>query len=470
MWKIIYFYMEFKQFIDRKSEVARLKKALDREDAQFIAIYGRRRIGKSTLIKQVMRLADNDIYFLSDTTAEVNQRMLFAKTVALKIEDFDKVVYPDWETLLRALNRQIPERAVVCLDEFPYLVDSCHSLPSVIQKLLNEKVLRFDLIICGSSQRSMYGLLLDKKSPIYGMADEVIKLEPITAGHAIEALGVDAPRAVEEYSVWGGIPRYWELRRDYPNLKSAIKNLILDTQGMLNDEPQRLLKDDMRDTVQAITLLSIIGNGANRISEIGLRAGKDAGNITEPLAKLRDLCFVEREVPFGESPEKSKKGLYHIKDSLLGFLYRFVIPYQSVLELGRYDMVMDMIEEQFSQYIGLCWEKLCRDYVSGNTVGGITYKAASRWWGKIFPGGSKEGEMRELDVVAESFDKKHLLIGECKWTKEEDAERLGKKLQESIPYLPFIKRGQKVHLVLFLKEPPLHQNETCIFLPKDILS
>ena len=181
MWKIIYFYMEFKQFIDRKSEVARLKKALDREDAQFIAIYGRRRIGKSTLIKQVMRLADNDIYFLSDTTAEVNQRMLFAKTVALKIEDFDKVVYPDWETLLRALNRQIPERAVVCLDEFPYLVDSCHSLPSVIQKLLNEKVLRFDLIICGSSQRSMYGLLLDKKSPIYGMADEVIKLEPITA-------------------------------------------------------------------------------------------------------------------------------------------------------------------------------------------------------------------------------------------------------------------------------------------------
>ena len=84
--------MEFKQFIDRKSEVARLKNALDREDAQFIAIYGRRRIGKSALIKQVMRLDDNDIYFLSDTTAEVNQRMLFAKTAALKIEDFDKVM------------------------------------------------------------------------------------------------------------------------------------------------------------------------------------------------------------------------------------------------------------------------------------------------------------------------------------------------------------------------------------------
>lgn len=462
--------MEFKEFIDRKSEVARLRNALKREDTQFIAIYGRRRIGKSTLIKQVMQLADNNIYFLSDTTEEINQRMLFAKIAALKIEDFDKVVYPDWETLLRALNRQIPERTIVCLDEFPYLVDSCHSLPSVIQKLLNEKVLRFDLIICGSSQKSMYGLLLDKKSPIYGMANEVIKLEPITAGYTIEALGVDASRAVEEYSVWGGIPRYWELRRDYSDLKSAIKNLILDTQGILNDEPQRLLKDDMRDTVQAITLLSIIGNGANRISEIGSRAGKEAGTITEPLAKLRDLGFVEREVPFGESFEKSKKGLYHIKDNLINFLYRFVIPYQSILELGRSDTVMNMIENQFSQYVGFCWEKLCRNYVSGNTVGGITYKTASRWWGKIFPEGSKEGEMRELDVVAESFDKKHLLIGECKWTKEEDTERLKKKLEESIPYLPFIKRGQKVHIVLFFKEPPLHQNENCVFLPKDILA
>lgn len=98
--------------------------------------------------------------FLSDTTVELNQRMLFAKTAALKIEDFDKVVYPDWETLLRALNRQVPERTIICLDEFPYLLD-CHSLPSVIQKLFNENVLRFDLIICGSSQRSMYGLLLD---------------------------------------------------------------------------------------------------------------------------------------------------------------------------------------------------------------------------------------------------------------------------------------------------------------------
>lgn len=131
---------------------------------------------------------------------------------------------------------------------------------------------------------------------------------------------------------------------------------------------------------------------------------------------------------------------------------------------------MNMIESQFSQYAGLCWEKLCRNYVSGNTIDGITYKTASRWWGKIFSEGSKEGKMRELDVVAESFDKKHLLIGECKWTKEEDAERLVKKLRESVPYLPFIKKGQKVHLVLFLKEPPLHQNSNRIFLPKDILS
>lgn len=117
-----------------------LNNALQREKPQFIVIYGRRRIGKSKLIREIMDWKRKDIYFLSDQTNEANQRMLFAKTATMVgMEDFDKVTYPDWETLLRALNRQVAENSTVCLDEFPYLVKSCPSLPSVIQKLLNER-------------------------------------------------------------------------------------------------------------------------------------------------------------------------------------------------------------------------------------------------------------------------------------------------------------------------------------------
>lgn len=124
--------MKFNQFIDRQDSLKRLRNALLRTTPQFLVIYGRRRIGKSTLIKEIMQ--DKDVYFLSDQTNEANQRALFAKAIAYSIPRFDKVVYPDWETLLLELNDRLSERITVCLDEFPYMVKSCASLPSVIQK------------------------------------------------------------------------------------------------------------------------------------------------------------------------------------------------------------------------------------------------------------------------------------------------------------------------------------------------
>ncbi len=462
--------MEFKKLIDRNAELERINMALDRDDAQFVVIYGRRRIGKSTLIKHIVNARQKAIYFLSDTSVESVQRAAFSKAAASVIEGFDKVIYPDWEALFRSLNQQLSERIVVCLDEFPYLVKSCDVLPSVIQKLLNEKALKFDLILCGSSQQLMHGYVLNKQSPLYGLANEIIRMQPIPARYMSDAMECDSVQAVEEYAVWGGVPRYWELRRDYPDMETAIRKVLLDPQGPLIEEPQRLLRDDMRDTIQASTLLTIIGNGANKLSEIATRAGKDSSTISEPLGKLRDLGYVTREIPFGESPKKSKKGLYHINDPLLRFHFQFIVPYRSVLELGRADTVMQVVLTQLPQFIGQCWELLCREYVSGNIIDGVAYNVASRWWGKIFPEDEKEGKMVELDVVAESIDRKHILIGECKWTHDEDADRLMEALEQKAKYLPFIKKGQKVHLALFLKESPVHENKDIrTFLPSDVM-
>ncbi len=462
--------MEFKKLIDRNAELERINMALDRDDAQFVVIYGRRRIGKSTLIKHIVNARQKAIYFLSDTSVESVQRAAFSKAAASVIEGFDKVIYPDWEALFRSLNQQLSERIVVCLDEFPYLVKSCDVLPSVIQKLLNEKALKFDLILCGSSQQLMHGYVLNKQSPLYGLANEIIRMQPIPARYMSDAMECDSVQAVEEYAVWGGVPRYWELRRDYPDMETAIRKVLLDPQGPLIEEPQRLLRDDMRDTIQASTLLTIIGNGANKLSEIATRAGKDSSTISEPLGKLRDLGYVTREIPFGESPKKSKKGLYHINDPLLRFHFQFIVPYRSVLELGRADTVMQVVLTQLPQFIGQCWKLLCREYVSGNIIDGVAYNVASRWWGKIFPEDEKEGKMVELDVVAESIDRKHILIGECKWTHDEDADRLMEALEQKAKYLPFIKKGQKVHLALFLKEHPVHGSKDIrTFLPSDVM-
>ena len=457
------------EFVDRKKEFERLQKSLRREKPQFIVVYGRRRIGKSTLIKKVMDFSRGDIYFLADKTSEPSQRQLFSTTIDMTIEGFSAANYPTWESLLLSLNRSVDHRITVCLDEFPYLVKSCPALPSILQKLLDDKKLKFDLIICGSSQQMMQGFVLDSKEPLYGRADEIIKMKPIAPAFVSEALRCDAAQAVREYAVWGGVPRYWELRENYDSLYDAIEHLLLTSEGTLYDEPSKLLYDEMRDTVQASSILSFIGNGANKLSEIAARAEKQATDITPHLSRLRELGFINKEIPFGESEKKSKKGLYHISDPLLRFHYRYVIPYRSLIELGNSQAVLTVFKNAENDYVSRAWEELCRNHISAYGMDGIIYQMASRWWGSYYNEEKQQYLPVELDVVAESFDGKHLFIGECKWQEHIDAKEELSRLQTITKGLPFTK-DHEIHLGLFLKEKPINPEAATIYYPEDIMA
>ena len=457
------------EFVDRKKEFERLQKSLRREKPQFIVVYGRRRIGKSTLIKKVMDFSRGDIYFLADKTSEPSQRQLFSTTIDMTIEGFSAANYPTWESLLLSLNRSVDHRITVCLDEFPYLVKSCPALPSILQKLLDDKKLKFDLIICGSSQQMMQGFVLDSKEPLYGRADEIIKMKPIAPAFVSEALRCDAAQAVREYAVWGGVPRYWELRENYDSLYDAIEHLLLTSEGTLYDEPSKLLYDEMRDTVQASSILSFIGNGANKLSEIAARAEKQATDITPHLSRLRELGFINKEIPFGESEKKSKKGLYHISDPLLRFHYRYVIPYSSLIELDNSQAVLTVFKNAENDYVSRAWEELCRNHISAYGMDGIIYQMASRWWGSYYNEEKQQYLPVELDVVAESFDGKHLFIGECKWQEHIDAMEELSRLQTIAKGLPFTK-DHEIHLGLFLKEKPINPEAATIYYPEDIMA
>lgn len=456
------------EFVDRQKEFSRLQAALKREKPQFIVVYGRRRIGKSTLIKKVMDFERGDIYFLADKTAEPSQRQLFSSLIDMSIEGFSMANYPNWESLLLSLNRSISHRITVCLDEFPYLVKSCPALPSILQRLIDDKKLKYDLIICGSSQQMMQGFVLDSTEPLYGRADEIMKMKPIAPTFVGQALRCDAEQAVREYAVWGGVPRYWELRENYDSLHAAIENLMLTSEGTLYDEPSRLLQDEMRDTVQASSILSYIGNGANKLSEIAARAEKQATDITPQLSRLRELGFINKEVPFGESEKKSKKGLYRISDPLLCFHYRYVLPYRSLIELDNSAAVLDVFKKTENEYVSMVWKKLCRNHISSQGVDGILYKLASRWWGSYYNEEKGEYIPVELDVVAESFDGKHLFIGECKWQEHIDASEEISRLQKIAKGLPFAK-DHEIHYGLFLKETPKNAENARIYYPADVM-
>lgn len=450
------------RFLDGTDETERLSKALASEKPSFIVMYGRRRLGKSTLMAHV--LFESDIYFMADNSDRTQQMELLSKVVARKFADFDKLGYPDWETLLTELNHRASDKFTVCLDEFPYLVKSCPSLPSTLQRLIDSRCLKYNIVICGSSQHLMHGLVLDATAPLYGRADQIVKLYPIGIRYLQQALQIDAASTIEEYAVWGGVPRYWEIREAAGGFMETIFSLVANVNGLLYDEPDRLFADDISSTGMASSILSLVGNGVSRLSEIASRLGKKATDLSGPLARLSDLGYVEREIPFGDSPKNSKKGIYKIADPFMSFYYRFVIPQRSLISLGRRAIVEKYITDNYADFVAKRWETLCQRAVSGNRLLGVTWNVASRWWGSV-----DRNTQVEFDLVAESLDKQCLLIGECKWTRQENAEVLLDDLRRRAARFPYA-QNHKVYYALFLKNAPADSPHDNVFLPQDVIN
>ncbi|MBQ0028908.1 MAG: ATP-binding protein [Bacteroidales bacterium] len=459
------------RFVDRNKEKKRLEKFLSMPESQLIVVYGRRRIGKSTLIRQVME-SQRDVYFQADETNVANQIAQLAKCISFVKEGFDKVNYPDWDALLESLNHRIEEKLTLCLDEFPYLVKACPELPSILQRFCDSKRSKFHIILCGSSQQSMYAEVLNESSPLYGRADCIMHLQPISVRFLGEAMGIDDPiDIIRHYSVWGGVPRYWQMCLNEGDFETSLKMLLLSPDGSLNEEPNRLLRDEMRDLMMSRSILSVIGAGANRLSEIASRIGKNATELSVPIRRLLDMGFLEKEIPFGENEKSSKHTLYKLRDPFMNAFYRFVAPNSSLIAMQKEEVVWNIVNSGLPQFEGECWERLCREFVSGGIFNGVQFGKASRWWGSVYDDLLKENRSIEIDVIAESFDGKHLLVGECKWTGADYAQRLLSELHSKVQLLPFAKKYKSVSYALFLKEKPLdNAADTLLFFPQDIVS
>ena len=456
------------KFIDRQKEQQRLKELLHRDSSQFIIVRGRRRIGKSALIGRV--LDNDDIYYEADRTAATNQMRVFSQVVSLRFPGFADAIYADWKALLKAINHRVTGPLTVCLDEFPYLVESTPALPSIIQGLLDDDKdpLRYNLILCGSSQQMMYNLTHDESSPLFGRDDSDFNMRPIAAPFLSKALNLDPTETVENYALWGGVPRYWKLREGCSTLRDAIDTHIFSNMGTLYEEPHHLFRDDIRDPVKTSTIMSIVGNGIHRLSEIASRCNEPATNLSRPLAKLLDLGYLEKDIPFGESAKSSKKSLYQIADPFLSFYYRFVPANRSFIEMDRRLPLEAALDSQLASHIGYWWEHLCRDAVSGNRIDGIVFGKASRWWGKVLIEGEEKPRDVELDIVAESIDGKSILIGECKWTTGENGRVLTNQLEKLAKSLPFT-QGKQLIVKLFTKTRP-DEDQGNSLLPADVLA
>ena len=260
----------------------------------------------------------------------------------------------------------------------------------------------------------------------------------------------------------GGIPRYWELAKPFPDLGTACKELVLDRDGVLHDEPVRLLLDDMRGASQSHSLLALIAGGANRLSEIAGRLGKPATNMTRPLSNLIQLGLIKREIPFGTSHRAGKKSLYRVADPFLLFWYRLVPPNRSMLEQDMVEEVYAASAQQIGAQIAEVWEELARISISRFEIAGHRWKPASRWWGN-----GLDGKKMEIDVVSESIDGKYLLVGEAKWEAKTKVSAIKKRLEKKAENFPLLK-NRTVFTAVWCKQSGNHVEDE-VFTPEDVL-
>ena len=453
-------------FLNRAEELARLETLLARKEGALAVVYGRRRCGKSRLIQEALPRS-RSILYVGDDREAILQRANLAAEIARLLPGFDQAMYPEWNALFQRFWADARKGTTLVLDEFPSMVQVSPELPSILQKYIDQQTDRgVHLVLAGSSQRMMQGLVLDNSAPLYGRAAEILKISPLAPFWIRKALRISKREeylVVEAYSVWGGVPRYWELASDHSSRVDALRAVVLSPLGVLHEEPKRVLLDDLRETTQASSILSLIGRGCHRVSEIAGRLEKPATSLSRPLQRLVELDLVKRETPFGSPKRTTKRSLYRISDPFLRYWFRFVEPNLSRLEARSVDSVLRDVESSFSHHVAGIWEELARASVPVSGYRGIEWGPAGRWWGA-----GLDRQPHEIDVVAESHSGDSLLVGEVKWEDDVDRDRTFAMLGRKAAQLP-IARGKKVVLVLWTKSIGEKRRPSNVLTPREVL-
>ena len=437
------------KFLDRYGERTRLMKFLNGADGALACLYGRRRCGKTRLLHECVADRPNTIYYLADRSERPAQLARFVKEASRVLPAIAAAAPDDWGRVLDLWTALAPRDAVLVLDEFPYLVEKDEALPSVLQRIVDAIVSTgHKIVICGSSQRMMQGLVLKASEPLYGRAREILPIRPLEFGWLREAFPkMTSFQRLQLWGVWGGVPRYWELQEDESTLWRAVRHHVADPFGLLRNEPNYLLLDEVGDSAQASAVLAFIGEGAHRATEIAARMQRPVTDMTRPLQRLKELGLIAKDIPFG-ADEKSKKSFYRISDQFLDFWYTYVWPNWSREDFLQTEGEQKTFEKTFNSYLGGVWERLVATILQKHGLPGLDgqLRGCRRWWGS----GLNRAPM-EIDVIAESVDGKTLLVGEAKlsMTKRE-AEHALSELKAKAMQLPFAQKYQNIIHRLFV--------------------
>lgn len=415
-------------FIGRERELKTLQELYSREAFGMCVIYGRRRIGKSTLITEFIK--DKKVIFYTATkVGRERNRELFSKQVlAMLAPELEDVTFSSLEAVFDFISKKVPEdKLIIAIDELPYWAEKDEALLSVLQKYIdtewNDKNLM--LIVCGSALSFMENKVLSEKSPLFGRRDSQIKLEPFPYREA--ALFVpgysDKDKAIC-YGVTGGIAKYLSMIDGDKSLDDNIKKLFFHTDGYLYDETRNLLTQEFSDITLVNNIIEQIASGRNTVNLIAAQVGEKEPAVLYSLEKLIETGFVEKRRCITEEKNK-KKTQYVLKDHMFQFWYRFIPKAYSVIEMGQGDIYYEkIVKPNLHSYMGSVFEDMCRYFVLEQGIqgrfGGF-FTQVGTWWGmEMVEGqtGEKVRQAADIDVVAVSELDKTVVVGECKFKNE----------------------------------------------------
>ena len=440
-------------FSGRQKELKKLEFMYREDTFQFAVIYGRRRVGKTTLIAEFIKEKTAISYIAIEGTRKEN---LIGLSRAVMQQKEQNAVYPDFEALLEYIDLLCQrEKIIFAIDEYPYLAASYPAISSLLQKHIDTcwKNSNLFLILCGSSMSFMEHQVLGYKSPLYGRRTAQFKLKPFTFFESRELLhGFQPEEQALLYGVTGGIPEY--LCKIHPGLSldDNLISLFFDDSGTLFEEPVNLLKQEMREPASYHSIISAIAQGSSKLNEIATKTGLESGACSNFMSSLIQLGIIKKERPVTEK-ENSRKTIYHLEDSMFLFWYRFVRPNTTAISMNAGTFIYENhIKPQLNDFMGSIFEDICRQYLYRPDIYPtlpFPFGTLGRWWG------SNPAKKRQEEIDIAALSDKQLLLGECKWKNEKVGTDVLKTLVErgtlfSYPekyYFVFSKSGFENHSI-----------------------
>ncbi len=419
------------KFIGRKKELEAFERLYKEEGFQMMVLYGRRRVGKSTLIKEFIKGRRAIYYTASKTGIRNNLEKLGRQVLAELAPELEALVFHDMDTLFSFVGKRcMDERIVVVIDELPYLVEADSGVLSVIQNHIDGEWAsgQMFLILCGSSISFMENEVLSEKSPVFGRRTAQIRLEPFSYMEAAEFVPSysEADKAVC-YGITGGIAKYLSLMDDSLSLDENIVNQFFMKSGYMYEETNNLLMQEFRNVSVYNDIIEAVASGENKVNEIADKTHIDPTAVSHALANLVVTGIVVKEYAVTDEANR-KKVRYNFKDNMFKFWYRFVPDAVGAIEMGKGDVYyQNVVKNRISEYMGEVFEDMARYYtlrlgLCGELDCFVTH--VGKWWGTD----PRKRETTDIDIVGLDKQSKKAVLGECKYRNEP----LDKKVYDSL--------------------------------------